>query len=299
MDNLKSKLWESITTSLFNDINEDFLLNFRKPGGPNNRLASWDPYDPSMRHFKFLLYNVVKNKSKNFFEYYSKLSNTQVGDPTIITFNKNNIDIDYLLSVEEFIFLNENLEFNKIKTITEIGAGFGRTCHTLLSLNPHIEKYIIIDLPEILNLSKLFLSKVIPECFNKVEFISNEDINTLSPISSDLTINIDSFQEMSPSVIDFYINNIVSNSKYFYVKNPIGKYSPENVGLLNISQDKLLDVYSLGYCQEVYDLFNEDELNIGREKYCKLYCPNNDWILINSSPIDIFPYYHNALYGKK
>jgi len=51
----KSKLWDSLATNQFAKVDEIFLANFRQPGNVNNRLAAWDPYDKTMRYFKFLI----------------------------------------------------------------------------------------------------------------------------------------------------------------------------------------------------------------------------------------------------
>lgn len=290
----RSNLWQQITAQLFSNVDEKFISSFRAPGGPNSRLAAWDPYDKSMRYYKFLLFNIALKKPDIFFQAYSRLKNTQIGTPVTVRIDNCNIDIDYLFSIEEYLFLYENLP-NSVNRVVEIGAGFGRTCHALLTLLIDIDSYIIIDLPEILELSKTFLLKAIPEHYDKITFISNDDHQALSNINSDLVINIDSFQEMPIHVIDYYMQNIISKGKYFYSKNPIGKYLPENVGLPVLNSDQLQDVFSLGYSQNIYDLFDENDLKNGRIQYCIDYLPAG-WKTIIDSPVEIFPYLHNVLY---
>jgi putative sugar O-methyltransferase len=294
----RSELWTNITSSLFSKIDDVFIGTFRAPGGANSRLAAWDPFDKSMRYYKFLLFNIARNKSELFFEAYSKLQNTLIGNPVSVKVNGCEIDIDYLFSVEEFLFLNNSLNTGNIKKVVEIGAGFGRTCHGLLTLSNIIEEYSIIDLPEVLELSSAYLKKAIPEHFDKIKFIKNIDDSSINNLQPDLVINIDSFQEMPPEVIDNYMLKVISKSKMFYCKNPIGKYEPENVGLPKLKPDQLLDVYSLGYCQNIYDLFNENILIEARKKYCISYLPTGDWKLIADEPVEIFPYLQNALYYK-
>ena len=110
----------------------------------------------------------------------------------------------------------------------EIGAGFGRTCHTLLTLCPAIEEYIIVDLEPMLRLSRAYLQRVVPRA--NIRFISNSDEKALETLNADLAINIDSFQEMPPAVIAFYMTQVVQRAVRFYCKNPVGKYSPAVVG---------------------------------------------------------------------
>jgi putative sugar O-methyltransferase len=94
--------------------------------------------------------------------------------------------------VEEYIHLSKIENFTCFKKIVEIGAGFGRTCHVLLTMNDSIEEYIIIDLPQMIELSKIYLKKVIPNNFFKIKFISCEDIKEFYKTPSDLVININS-----------------------------------------------------------------------------------------------------------
>ena len=45
-------------------------------------------------------------------------------------------------------------------SVVEIGAGYGRTCHSILSLYPNITEYHIIDFPQMLDLSRAYLKTV-------------------------------------------------------------------------------------------------------------------------------------------
>jgi putative sugar O-methyltransferase len=296
MEKTRSELWTKITSSLFSTIDDEFIESFRQPGGANSRLAAWDPYDKSMRYYKFLLLNVARSKSVDFFEAFAKLGETGIGAPITVKVNGSNIDIDYLFSVEEFLFLKASINLNSVKKVVEIGAGFGRTCHGLLRLSDTIQEYTIVDLPEVLKLSSAYLKKAIPDHFDKIKFIKNTDEALIQELQPDLVINIDSFQEMPPSVIDNYMTNLIFKSKFFYSKNPICKYNPENVGLPKLTADQLLDVYSLGYCRNVYDLFDEDVLAIARKEYCIAYLPAKNWKIVANQLVDIFPYLHNSIY---
>jgi putative sugar O-methyltransferase len=295
-----SNLWADITSSLFQNIDNDFINSFRKPGGANARLAAWDPYDKSMRYYKFLLYNSACAKNQTFFEAYKKIKNVNIGQPVSVNIGGCNINIDHLFAVEEVLFIQDTLK-NEIKSVVEIGAGFGRTCQALLCIEPTIEIYTIIDLPEVLNLSKAYLRNAIPEFFHKIEFIDcNSDF--FKDRAADLAINIDSFQEMMPATIDKYMKDVISNCHAFYSKNPTGKYSPSNVGLQNVKPEQLIDVYSLGYCREVFDLFNEAALDRAAKNYLAAYLPPSDfgalgtWRLVADQAMAMFPQYHHALY---
>ena len=299
-----SNLWSDITTTLFSNIDDDFVNSFRLPGGANARLAAWDPYDKSMRYYKFLLYNTARSKSSEFFEAYRRIESVNIGNPVSVNIDGCDINIDHLFAVEEALFIRSAIE-SEIRSVVQIGAGFGRTCQTLLSVNPLIDLYTIIDLPEVLNLSKLYLKKAIPELINKVEFIDCRS-NVPKGMTADLAINIDSFQEMTPVAIDGYMRDIISTCKAFYCKNPTGKYLPNIVGLQNISQEKLEDVYSLGYCRDVFDLYNDKALNRAAQHYLMAYMPptpekcddGGQWRLVAEEAMIMFPYFHHALYRR-
>ena len=143
-----SNLWTNITSTQFQNIDDDFVNQFRIPGGPNARLAAWDPYDKSMRYYKFLLYNSARGKNLEFFKAYKKIKNVNVGQPPSVNVGGCNINIDHLFAVEEALFIRGAL-YSEIKSVVEIGAGFGRTCQALLGIEPAIQIYTIIDLPEI------------------------------------------------------------------------------------------------------------------------------------------------------
>lgn len=114
------------------------------------------------------------------------------------------IDADYLAAVEEWQFLHDADVLDKeVQTVVEIGAGFGRTCHTLLTLAPAIRRYLIIDLEPMLRLARAYLQRVVPN--GEVTFVAHDDnveIAKIAELRPDLVINIDSFQEMLPEVVD-------------------------------------------------------------------------------------------------
>lgn len=118
--------------------------------------------------------------------------------------------------------------------------------------------------------------------------------NELHP---DLVINIDSFQETPKKTIEFYFRELVEGAKFFYTKNAVGKYRPESVGILGVEESQLLDVFSLGLSTEVIDIFDTEELDLARVRHVEQYRPRG-FSVVAQSPLGIFPYYHNVLYGK-
>jgi hypothetical protein len=294
-----SDLWKALCGETFAGVDDAFLEGFRRPGGPNNRLAAWDPLDKSMRYFKFLLYAAAMRQPKRFFSLYRALGNVELGQPIAVSLHSCAINIDYLLSVDEFLFVESVPDFQSVQSIVEIGAGFGRTCHAFLALSApgQVQQYTIVDLPEILELSRRALAKLIPEHYEKVRFVDATRESDWHEIIADLAINIDSFQEMPPATIDAYMRSLVSGSRLLYVKNPIAKYDPKGVGVRVENLKKMQDVLSLGYCRDVIDIFNDAALASARETYIDAYRPAG-WQLIADRALEIFPYYHHALYRR-
>ncbi|MCC6658319.1 MAG: putative sugar O-methyltransferase [Rhodocyclaceae bacterium] len=301
-----SQLWKQLSQELFHNVGDDFLRNFREPGKANNRLAAWDPFDGTMRFFKFLLFNQCKAKPDAFFEHYRRLGDTQIGNPVTIRVVRQgmpvDVNLDHFFSIEEFSFLAENIDLAEIGHVIEIGAGFGRTAHALLKLCSTVETYTIIDLPNVLKLSSLYLEAVLDEQeFAKLKFVDAmgiADSKALNCGAADLVINIDSFQEMKPEVIDFYMNNIASHARFFYSKNAIGKYRPETIGLPSSLEAETNEIFQLGRSREIIDIFCNSELEVARTRHMDAYRPSAFFRVIGEAPLDVFPYYHNTLYAR-
>jgi hypothetical protein len=252
-----------------------------------------------MRYFKFLLYTAAQSQPERFFDVYRNLGNVDVGGPVSVTLHSCDINIDYFLAVGEFLFLESAIDMASIRSVVEIGAGFGRTCHALLALGDkaRLEQYTIVDLPQVLELSRRVLAQVVPDQFGKIRFIDATQ-GSWRGLRADLAINIDSFQEMPPSTIDAYMQGLISGARYFYVKNPIGKYDPSTIGLPALDPQKMQDVFSLGYCRNVIDIFNDATLAAARPHYVEAYRPDADWRLVADRPMDLFSYYHHAIYAR-
>jgi putative sugar O-methyltransferase len=292
----KSSLWYQLENTLFKDIERLDLTIFRKPGSLNSRLASWDPYDKnSFRYYKNILFNLVTSMPQDFFDYYRNIGNTSLGDPISVNINQLDINLDYVFSVQEILFCKKTLQ--SISNICEIGAGFGRTCHSILKNFHGINRYTIIDLPPCLKLSKKYLKNVLEEAdFKKIEFIENTNANNIE--FTELFINIDSFAEMDVQIAKSYLSLISTKGNFFYTRNPIGKYHPKMIGLKDYDETQYRSAMSVGLCNEVVDIFNNGHLIEAREKYLKLYCPSSNWILLKNEISYPWQYYHHAMYQR-
>ncbi len=288
-----SDLWTSINNDMANK-NIDFE-SFREPLNKlNSRLATWDPYDlKSYRYFKNILFNTSMSMTDEFFELYNKINNTNVGRPLHVFVKDTKVNMEYLFSIMEILFLKASID--KSQSIVEIGGGYGRLCHSILEIFPHIDKYTMIDLPPMITIAKKYLSKVLSEDdFRKIIFIEADKANSVN--FSDIFINIDSFAEMTQEVINNYMNIISNKGKYFFCKNTIGKYNPKDIGLVDYIRNDFDNASKTGRCLDQIDIFNDNALRIARQKYLSSYIPGPQWKLIGDEIAYPYEYYHCALY---
>ena len=270
-------LWDSVK-KLYECFDID---TFRSIGGVNDRLGIWSAKDGSTRYYKSLMYEfalylndlfdsqIIFN-SLNFENCLSSINNQNLGLPPTIRFEGYDVSLDYLLGLEEFAFCSDVLI--KSDTVCEIGAGFGRTCHTFLSLS-NIKNYTIIDLPEVLALSKAYLSQVLnKEDFDKITFLSADSCELIGGF--DLAINIDSLQEMPIEIGNTYLELISDKAKFFFTKNVMGKYSPTDIDLEITNQSQFESAMQMGLMTDKLNLYDTKSRAEAVKIYHKKFCPN-------------------------
>ena len=103
----KSKMWEDNVNNIFSNLDDNFITNFRELGNANGKMTAWNANEPTSRWFKFLLFNRVKDKEESFFSTYNSLGNTSLGNPIFVSYKECQINLDYLLGIEEFNFINK------------------------------------------------------------------------------------------------------------------------------------------------------------------------------------------------
>ena len=122
--------------------------------------------------------------------------------------------------------------------IVEIGGGYGGQCKILFELLP-ISEYIIIDLPEVLELTKKYLQSFnIP--LHCITFLSPEQLK--EKINCDLLISNYAFSECAKKTQLFYMEKILNHAQHGYM---ICNYLP-SYGINCLSQQ---DVYEILYMQ--------------------------------------------------
>ena len=102
---------------------------------------------------------------------------------------------------------------DNIKSISEVGGGYGGQCHVVMQMFPRIT-YNLIDLPEVLALAEKYLNRL---NHSKQDIRYFDGTHFYSDLHADLFISNYAFSELSKPVQDIYIDKIILNSKAGYI----------------------------------------------------------------------------------
>lgn len=152
-------------------------------------------------------------KNGNALEYYKKIApQNNIGSPVTLRFNKigysSPTTIRYLKVLIQLIELFGQLDD---KVICEIGVGFGGQAHAI-TVNQKVKKYLLYDLPPVLELNKKFLGAI--GTLDKFEFIDGRDP---SEKNSDLLISNYAFSELTRDVQLMYLERVILKAKSGYI----------------------------------------------------------------------------------
>ncbi|HVO65650.1 MAG TPA: putative sugar O-methyltransferase [Syntrophales bacterium] len=293
---VQSALWANINATYLTEDKLRDLSNF-KSSGINFKIALWNPHTNGVRYLKALIYNLSASLTDENWEILKRIRNRNLGKPFSITYRGEPVCLDYLQAVYELSFVAEHLSLDGMK-ILEIGAGYGRTCHAFLS-NHDISDYVIIDLPNCLKLSSSYLQKVLEKNqFDKVRFVPIDDLDVLQSDTFDLCINIDSFAEMEPGTVAYYLNIINMTCRTFYVKNPVGKYADPTLST-DRKENEVDLALETGLLQEVLDIHDSDDVNFRVPSFIDTYRPGAEWSCIADSWAPPWSFYWQALYARE
>ena len=160
------------------------------------------------------------------------------GNPVKIRVRGRQISQDLANSALEFhSIMAPPLKRSEIRTILELGAGYGRTAFVFLRLLPDV-RYIIVDIPPALYVAERYLCSQFPlrrafrfrpfHAFEEVKqefesadlvFLLSSQLELLPAGCVDLFINISSLHEMRMDQIRYYFDMIDTlSSRFFYTK---------------------------------------------------------------------------------
>jgi putative sugar O-methyltransferase len=160
------------------------------------------------------------------------------GNPPSLYWGGRKISQDLANSILEFSsIVGSGVNVAEIRTVMELGAGYGRTGYVFERLLPSI-KYVVVDIPPALYISQRYLSSQFPEKrvfpFRPFEnyaeikeeyeraqiaFLLPQQLDALPAASVDLFVNISSFHEMRPEQIRYYFRHVQRLTRgYLYLK---------------------------------------------------------------------------------
>ena len=156
---------------------------------------------------------IIKEHSPKLLEHFSRfLENEKVGNPELFEYrgvgSASPSTLRYIKVASDLDRYFGNLNG---KRIVEIGGGHGGQCAILSSLY-HLERYVIVDLPEVLDLAKKYLSEM---QVNNVDFLSFEEFSKLP--ETDLIISNYTFTELDRKIQRSYLKEIFPKVKKGYL----------------------------------------------------------------------------------
>ena len=183
-----------------------------------------------------LLWDYVEKRDSD--SLLEKLIEPSTGNPPEIYRDGKLISQDLANSILEYkAILHPDLDRRDVRTILELGPGYGRTAYVFLALQPGC-RYILVDIPPALYVAQRYLTAIFPERrvfqfrpiddFEQVRqefedssivFLTPNQLDLLPDHSIDLFLNISSLHEMRMDQIRFYFNEIERlTRRYFYFK---------------------------------------------------------------------------------
>lgn len=288
-------LWTHIGESQINEETVADLTNF-KTSEVNYRIALFDVETNGGRYLKTLIYNLASQVTPDNWARLRKIRNRDVGNPVSVRYNGESVDLDYLRAVAELEFISDSLRLDGV-SILEIGAGYGRTCHAVVS-NHDVAEYWILDLAKTLELSRSYLRTVLDEDqFEKVRFVAVDDIDQVAGTKNfDLCINIDSLAEMDVETVKAYLALIDGQCQYFYVNNPVGKYMDKSLDGHARGDDAVALALSPGLLTDVVDIHDNYAVEAQTRKFTAAYRPGDRWQCIADTWSKPWSHYWQALY---
>lgn len=290
-----SQQWERIQKYWITENAADDLTNF-KSDQRNHKIALWDPRDNGIRYLKTLVYNLALGLDKEDWVRLKEVKNRNIGNPLTVRCHGETVCLDYLQAVLELGFIDQEVDLQGA-SVMEIGAGYGRTCHTILS-NHDITGYTIVDLDNTMRLSRKYLSEVLDgKQFAKITFIEagNAD-SALESMWFDLCINIHSMAEMTPETVQDYLGLIGRTCASFYVKNPVGKHTDKSMDGHPEGTEAIQMAMETGPLRQVLDIHDTVAVNAAVPDFIAAYRPGENWTCAANGRAIPWSYFWQAIY---
>jgi len=293
----QSALWERNNATVMTEAATADLSEF-KSTRVNFKLALWDPATNGVRYLKTLINTVAAGLSPSNWARLRRIRNRHVGRPISVVYDGEMVCLDYVMAVHELEFIASRVDLDGM-AVLEIGAGYGRTCHAIMS-NHDLASYTIIDLEPALRLSRAYLREVLDdENFARIRFHTVNEVDELFEAHEfGLCINIDSFAEMNPETVLAYLGRIAARCRYLYVNNPVGKYLDKSLDGHSQGADVVALAMQAGLLRDIVDIHDNRAVEARSEDFVAAYRPAENWYCVADSRAVPWPFYWQALYQR-
>jgi SAM-dependent methyltransferase len=206
MTYVPSLYWENINYEMYQRLWKHGYENFKA----SSAILYNDDYQGNQDKQQF----DIKTVWEGLYEYIpnellDSMSEPLVGNPYHVLCDGRVITLDLACSVREYWLLSQHVDFKEIKSIAEVGGGYGRTAYVIAKLHPHI-KYVLYDVEPSIGLAKRYLNEVLP--------VNNFEFNTPDELKGpcDLLLAINCLHEMKVEHVRDYFDYADKNASYFY-----------------------------------------------------------------------------------
>jgi len=247
-ENFKRTLARNYFTWIVNPLNQQIRFLMREAGFWSSTKIFFSalaaPRQDFLKRKHIIFYNILTNLLWSYVEksdsegHLKRLVEPLEGNPLKVMRDGKLISQDLANSLLEYnAILHPDLDKREVRTIMELGPGYGRTAYVFLTLQPGC-RYILVDIPPALFVAQRYLGTLFPDRnvfkfrpfdnFSEVQrefeeadiiFLTPNQLESLPDKSVDLFVNISSLHEMRMDQINYYFREIERlTSKYFYFK---------------------------------------------------------------------------------
>lgn len=187
-------------------------------------IGSW-VHEPFVSMYMNVLQRIVNNPNFHISDAAREkmLRIDALGNPQRVTFkihdqSNDNNDREIICSLNYIRYLKVAFDIfsffdtTKIKTVSEIGVGYGGQCSALVNLFP-VTQYNLIDLPEVLALAERCLTE--SDTTQGIRYFDGTHLYYDLP--SDFFISSFAFSELNRSVQDHYLEKVLLKSTASYI----------------------------------------------------------------------------------
>jgi hypothetical protein len=142
-------------------------------------------------------------------EFLNLLSEPLEGNPLSATYRGREVSMDLAASVAEYFMMYQYINMFNVKTIHEIGGGYGRLAYVIKTVQPNIT-YRMYDIEPSLSLAQRYLNSVLPN--SGIEFHTPDKLTE----PCNILIAMDCIHEMTREQVENYFEYADKKADHFY-----------------------------------------------------------------------------------